>query len=363
MRKISLGGCSAYVAVVLITMALFLPTIVLEAKAQQTALEHMPAFSSPQEGAYPFVRGNVGQRADLAWAHYQSTIGEPLSAWVATVPNHEVTGTVFYPFSGPDFVTLTQMFPRADRYVMVALQPAGRPADPQAMPAARAHAFEQKFLNEWIKFSHLGFFRTLDLNADLKDEQAAIGVSTIIKTFAIFTGFEVLDAVPIAFNRESMTFEDVSTDRWQSVRFSLSKDGRPVTIDYISLDLSDGNLIQQPDLVSWMTRQASNPVLIKAASHLLQESYFSVLRNMLVDHATMIVQDETGLEYADLTRVGPVDLYGRFVRPHPLFNPNKQRTLALAYVEQAASLKDLPFAFSYNKDEDRNCLQVAIRTR
>jgi hypothetical protein len=363
MKKIFLSGLSAHMAVVLMTTATFLSVSAPEAKAQSVASARTSVASSPEKGGYPFINANFTRRADLAWTHFKETIGNPLSAWVQSGPTRDVTGTVFYPFSGPDLVTLAHMYPQADRYVMVALQPAGRPADPKAMSAAHAQAFEQKFLNEWIKFSQLGFFRTLDLNADLQDRNTAIGVATIIKTFAVSMGFDVIDVIPIAFDRQSNTFEPASSDRWQSVRFLLRKDGRSVTVDYISLDLSDGSLTEQPELVSWMAREASNPVLIKAASHLLQESYFSVLREILIDHATMIVQDETGLEYADLTRVGPVDLYGGFLQPHPLFNPNKQRSLARAYVERAATVRDLPFAFSYNKDIDRNCLQIAVRAQ
>lgn len=310
---------------------------------------------------YPFLNASLKSQADAAWARYQTTIGDPLVEWVRSAPSNDVTGTVFYPFSGPDFVTLTQIFPNANRYVMVALQTAGRPANPTAMSNARAAAFQQKFLQEWIKFSHLGFFRTLDLNQDQVDEDAGIGVSTIIKTFAIHTGFEVTRVVPIAFNPQSMVFEETETGNWRSVRFFAVKEGRPVIIDYISLDLSDGSLASRADLQAWLAKEASNPVLIKAASHLLQESYFSVLRDILAQRATMIVQDETGLEYDELVQVGPVDLYGWFLRPHRLFNPNKQRSLAKAYVDRASEVKTLPFAFSYNKDKDRNCLQVAIR--
>jgi hypothetical protein len=110
----------------------------------------------------------------------------------------------------------------------------------------------------------------------------------------------------------------------------------------------------------WLAREAKNPVLIKAASHLLQETYFSVMRDILVANATMVVQDETGLDYTYLTQIGQADLYGGFLFPHELFNRKKQESLGKAYRE-STNTKPLPFAFSYNKTNERNNVQIVRR--
>ena len=353
-RKVFFSYC------VVCVFALLNPKAAADAQAFGSQVQAQQGASIARAG-YPFVENSLKNRAQAGWLRYQETIGIPLAAWVRTALPAKITGTVFYPFSGPDFVTLAQIFPDADRYVMVALQAAGKPADPEKMSAVRALNFQNKFLNEWLKFGRLGFYRTHDLNDDQVDDVSRIGVSTIIKTFAVYSGFDVLDVFPIAFDPTTHSFERVSTDQWRSVRLLLSKEGKPVTIDYVSLDLSNGYLSQHPAIQEWLAREAANPVLLKAASHLLQETYFSVLRDILIKQASLVVQDETGLNYEDLIRIGPVDLYGRFLFPHELFNKNKQRSLAKAYVDSAASVKELPFAFSYNKSKDRNCLQVARR--
>jgi hypothetical protein len=352
-KKIFFAACA---------VCIFAPFAPLASDARATGAPAQAKIGvSTAHAGYPFLDNSLKNRAEAGWLRYKETIGAPLSAWVKSALPPKLTGTVFYPFSGPDFVTLTQIFPDADRYVMVAMQAAGKPADPEKMSTVRALNFQNKFLNEWLKFGRLGFFRTHDLNDDQVDDVSRIGVSTIIKTFAVYSGYDVLDVFPIAFDAGTGTFERVTTDHWRSVRLLLSKEGKPVTIDYVSLDLSDGYLSQHLPIQGWLAREAANPVLLKAASHLLQETYFSVLRDILIKQATLVVQDETGLNYEDLVRIGQVDLYGRFLFPHELFNKNKQRALAKAYVDSAASVKELPFAFSYNKSKDRNCLQVARR--
>ena len=329
--------------------------------AQEKSGRYLPQ-ATQAAAVFPFLQGANKEKADEAWQFYQKNIGHPMTKWADEHVRFAAKGTVLYPFSGPDFVTVSQLYPHADRYVMVAMQQAGEPASLAKMSATRAQNFQSKFLREWMKFSRLGFFRTDDLNQDLSDQQAKIGVTTILITFALYSGYDVNEVYPIALNPQ--TGEYVKTDTgWKSVRLMLSKGGKHVMLDYVSVDLSDSYL-GQPDHHAtrvWLERESHHPVLLKAASHLLQESYFSVLRDMLVANATMVVQDETGLNYTQLAKIGTVDLYGGFLYPHELFNRKKQESLAKAYKE-SKSVKPLPFAFSYNKSSERRSLQIVRRT-
>ncbi|MDO9024417.1 hypothetical protein [Zwartia sp.] len=329
------------------------------ASATQTQGKYLPT-TQQSAPAFPFLQGALKNQADDAWAQYQKTIGQPLSTWASTEVAAKAGGTVFYPFSGPDFVTVAHAFPNADRYVMVAMQAAGAPVTLATMNQARAQGFQQKFLREWMKFSRLAFFRTDDLNEDQRDQFAPIGVTTILSTFALYSGYDVLEIYPIAFDEQSGDYVKSAEGSWRSVRLLLSKAGKPVTLDYVSLDLSDASLSKSEPIRKWLAREAHNPVLIKAASHLLQETYFSILRDILVANATMVLQDETGLNYTDLAVIGPVDLYGGFLYPHELFNRKKQESLGKAYRE-SKNVKPLPFAFSYNKTNERRSVQVVRR--
>ena len=320
---------------------------------------YLPTAQQPAP-AFPFLQGGLKTQADGAWDFYQKTIGQPLSNFAAAQIAPKAGGTVFYPFSGPDFVTVAHAFPNADRYVMVAMQAAGAPVTLATMSAQRSQGFQAKFMREWMKFSRLAFFRTDDLNEDQRDQFAPIGVTTILSTFALYMGFDVMDIYPIVYDDKTGDFIKSTTGQWSSVRLVLSKAGKPVTLDYVSLDLSDSSLSTNNPMRTWLAREAKNPGLIKAASHLLQESYFSVMRDILVANATMVVQDETGLDYTYLTQIGQADLYGGFLFPHELFNRKKQESLGKAYRE-STNTKPLPFAFSYNKTNERNNVQIVRR--
>jgi hypothetical protein len=330
----------------------------------------LPALASDVQGKYlatgaqahplfPFLQGANLTQADGAWQFYQQNMGVAMSEWANTEIKQPAGTTLFYPFSGPDFVTAAHLFPQASRFVMVAMQAAGEPAVISNMSGTRSQNFQAKFLREWMKFSRLAFFRTDDLNEDLRDKHAQIGVTTILITFALYMGYNVNEVYPIALDPQSGQFIQTTGD-WKSVRLVMSKGGKPITLDYVSLDLSDSHLSQTEPMRAWLERESRNPVLLKAASHLLQETYFSVLRDILVANAKMVVQDETGLNYTYLSQIGPVDLYGGFLYPHELFNRKKQESLGQAY-KDSKNVKPLPFAFSYNKTTERRSVQIVRR--
>ena len=306
----------------------------------------------------PFLTGSNKSQADQVWYGYDRATRSLAQKWAHT--EISVTGdrTVFYPFSGPDFVSVAALFPGADHFVMVALQAAGEPASIKQMSTAKQAKFQDKFLHEWKKFAKLGFFRTDDLNQDLSDQEARIGVSTILTSFAIYSGYQVKDVFPIAVDGSGEIVQ--VSGPWHSVRFILSKNAHEVVLDYLSTDLSDRNLKENDPLRHWLEKNSAHPTMLKAASHLLQMPSFSVLRDMVMANAPVVVQDETGLDYTDLSKIGQVALYGGFLYPHELFNRNRQASLAQAYKESKET-KPLPFAFSYNKGQERRCMQVVKR--
>jgi hypothetical protein len=301
--------------------------------------------------------------AEKAWQSYEKSIGVPLRKWAAEELAPKKGGTVFYPFSGPDFVSVAQMFPEADRYIMVAIQPAGPIVDPSAMSAGAFSSFKSKFNAEWSKFGYLGFFRTIDLNENTASTSARLTATPVMMAFAARLGFTVKSVDALRINKEKSEFEPVEATpetRWNSVRLNLSKDSREVSVDYLMIDLSDSYLANNQAELDVLKTAAKNPTLLKAASHLLPKPYFSKMRTAIVENTPLLVQDETGLEYPDLKKIGEVKLYGKFTKVLELFNQDSQRELAKAYAA-ANQTSPLPFAYSYQKSADRRSLQIVRR--
>jgi hypothetical protein len=292
------------------------------------------------------------------WTRYSQKIAEPMSQWaLAELPR--ISDTVFYPFSGPDFVTVHQLFPTAQRYVMMAMQNAERPLDLANIAPDLLEPSLGVLTSAWQHFGENGFYVTEYLEKYLYSTRANIGASTFIVSFLSLQGFEIERVVPIQVAADG-TLQEMSPDtpRWRSVRIQASKQGKPIIIDYLKIDLSNAGLQATPENLMLINTLTTNPVLFKAASHLPQNVGFNVIANQVLAQSPLIVQDETGLSYSTLIRAHQVALFGKFVVAHHAFT-SYHTDLAKAFA-QRSDIKPLNFRFGYFKDGNY-ALMVAAR--
>ena len=292
------------------------------------------------------------------WARYSQKIADPMSRWaLAELPVS--SDTVFYPFSGPDFVTVHQLFPAAQRYVMMAMQNAERPLDLANLAPELIEPSLSVLTSAWQHFGENGFYVTEYLEKYLYSTRAHIGASTFIVSFLALQGFEIERVVPIQVAADGSLQELApETPRWRSVRIQASKQGKPIVVDYLKIDLSNPGLQAAPQNLALIGTLTKNPVLFKAASHLPQNVGFNMIANQVLAHSPLIVQDETGLSYSTLIRAHQVALFGKFVTAHHAF-PSYHHDLAKAFA-QRDDIKPLNFRFGYFKDGNY-ALMVASR--
>ncbi|MCL4801099.1 MAG: TonB family protein [Burkholderiales bacterium] len=300
-----------------------------------------------------------------SWSVYAQRIGKPMGDWARRELPDARGATVFYPFSGPDFATVAQLYPDAGRYVLVADQSACPPPALARLTTQEAAAYLARFREGWRRFATLGFFLTRELNADASRTEHRVGVTALLMAFAALQGFEVTGVQPIRIAADGVRLEPQpdehrSCRNWESVRLTLRREGRQAVLDYVRLDLSDAALLKQPARRAWLERVAGNPTVLKAASHLPQNGGFRIARDAILDRAPSVWQDETGIEYGLLAKHFGVALYGRFTKAHALFGADAQRSLALAYERAGTRVKPIGFRVGYLKESGWS-VQVALR--
>lgn len=299
------------------------------------------------------------------WAKYWKRIATPMMSWAAEELKGTADETIFYPFSGPDFPTVVQLYPDASRYILVALQTGGHVPRLDAMNPKHLRLYLDIFKRGFSDFARRGYFRTDDLKADTGHERTVEGITPVLMAFAARMGYTVdaVTAMRIGAGGELEPHPGPAdaVETWDSVRLALTRtsDGKSVTLDYLHLDLSDSYLDKHEEAKTFLTAAAAHTTFTKAASHLMQKPFFSVIRDALLERAPVIVQDETGLDYKDLVKRFDVTLYGDFERAYHLWTEGVQRELATAYKE-TKGVKKLPFRVGYSKDAG-SCMQVATR--
>lgn len=302
------------------------------------------------------------QGLDQSWKRYESRVYLPIRNWFKGELPPQDSPVVFYPFSGPDFPTLNAVYPKAERYVMVAIQAAGKPLDLDAISAADSQRLTAQISKASEKFGHIGFFLTNDLEENAAKKGVTLSPTLTLMFFVSRLGYRIDRILPLQIGADGSAYplDPDTAANWHSVRFEMRKDGRPVSLDYLRIDLSDHNLLKAEGQRRFIEQHAKFPTLLKAASHLPQNGGFTVVRNAIVNAAPLVVQDETGIDYSLLSKHFSVQLYGGFTRPHHLFNPGHQKALAEAYAK-SRNTRPLPFIVGYNKQSGAS-LQIAARS-
>lgn len=297
-----------------------------------------------------------------AWLAYAAAIDErweklerhqltPMRAWAERELAGLEPGAVLYPFSGPDLIHVTTILPDRSHYILLSLEPVGSLPDVAALDAEHFGGFFaglQQALSSALRWS---FFQTRELRRDLA-APGLEGVLPLLLFFAARDGQELLAVEPLSLAGVSGT------------RLTLRRPGAsaPHRVDYFSVDLGAHSLDVRRAFFEDLASRGPFVGYCKAASYLMFEPKYVPMRRFLLEHVRHLLQDDSGVPYAELRRQGfAVKLYGRYERPIRLFSHRAQADLADAH--RAGEIPALPFAAGYRtRARDAN-LMLATRHR
>jgi hypothetical protein len=310
---------------------------------------------------------------DKKWNEFDTSRLDKLEKFRTGLLKPEVgdVKTLFYPFSGPDFLYAKAFFPEADNYILMGLEPVGtlpvydeRPTAKDSM--TKYFAKIKPALHTILNFS---FFRTAAMKTDLRNQELD-GTLHLLLLFIKRTGNEICDITP--------GFID-STGNWQNaqsfpalakksvnnkgieLRFTTTE-GKPKTLYYFSLHLEDGMLKHNKNMLNYFSKMGDVVTYLKGASYLMHEGYFSEIRNTIFKHSTKIIQDDSGIAFNYFQYSGyswDFAFFGKYKRPIALFSYAYQPELDSLWKKQGSV--DIGFGIGYNFRDKNSNLMVAKR--
>jgi hypothetical protein len=275
------------------------------------------------------------------------------------------SGTLLYPFSGPDFANAYVLFPGCRSYILFGLELPG--AAPELEGIDRA-AFGRLLNDVRMAVADLverNYFITSRMSRQLHTSQLRGVVPVMIASMAL-AGLEVLSVEPLVLPRMQPDEEFGQPDgkplrKLRGVQIAFQRPDGPVqTLQYFSVDATDQGLAPYPEFLVHLRAARPAPMLIKSASYLLQDKQFRAIRDALLEAADFLVQDDTGMPYEVLKASGwDMRLYGGYRKPIKPFHWAYQAGLEAAYKSSRAS--ELPFSFSYHWRGGKSNAMVARR--
>ncbi|MCC8942996.1 hypothetical protein H8A99_42960, partial [Bradyrhizobium sp. Arg68] len=335
-----------------------------EATADDTArfLAGMP----PSAGSplTPLTRSPVWQRHarffDSAFGQLEQRQLSKIRAWsdanlAAPKP------TMFYMFSGPDFLYADAFYGKATTYVLSALEPPGNVADLTRLPPgglSAALANVEHSLQSILSFS---FFITKNMKTDLHASQVG-GTLPILYVFLARSGKTVRDVKPVTLddNGTLAVGADVparSNARGIRILFA-GPDGVEKTLYYFSTDLSNSG-VKASGFLKFCATLAPGNSLIKSASYLMYSGNFTTVRSFILANSATIIQDDSGIPLtyynAKKWRFFP---FGRYLGPIDKFPGRYQASYAQLF--SRAQPIDFGIGYRWRTHESNVLLSVKL---
>ena len=268
--------------------------------------------------------------------------------------------TMFYMFSGPDFLYANAFYSKATTYVLSALEPVGSVPDLTRLPyggiGAALHTVERS-LGSILSFS---FFITKQMKADLRAGELN-GTLPILYVFLARSGKTIRDVSPIALDDSGLAHfanENPGRNATHGVRILFAGgDGVERTLYYFSTDLSNSGA-KSSGFLKFCSTLAPGNSLIKSASYLLHSGNFTTVRDFLLRNSATIIQDDSGipLAYYD-SRKWRLFPFGRYNGPIAKFPHAYQES----YAELFRRAQPMDFGIGYRWRSYESNLLLSIR--
>lgn len=310
-----------------------------------------------------------GAAMDAVWQRLETRHLEAMRDFARTTlaPRLAAPGRpLFYPFGGPDFLAAEIFFPRADSYLLVGLQPPGRPPRIDDLDTAGLAAELERLAAAFRNLEASGYFVTTQMDEDFAAERldgvlpallvflARVGERPVHLEVGRFT--EGGELVPAASGvRSNAAWIDfVSAD--------LPADDPsviPRRLIYAAVDLSNDGLAGSPGFVHHLGARSPWNVFMKSAEFLLHMEGFESLRDLLLAEAQTILQDDSGLPHASLDpAVWEREYFGVYSETQPAaYRKWFQDDLVTAF----ADAEPLGFAIGYHAQLGTGGLILAHR--
>lgn len=262
---------------------------------------------------------------------------------------------VKYPFGGPDFVHAATIFPGANEYILVGLEPLGTIPDFLAMNEIQVESYLGHVNHTLRSISQRNFFITTEMREDF-GKLGVDGVFPVLLYFAALTNHEVINGSFVRLNAagEAALSDPANAD---GVRLEIRALDRlpdfPPTqfLYYFKYDLSDGGFKANSTLKTFLDLRPGGMGYLKAASYLMHQNGFTNIRNYLVGDCQYILQDESGIPAEFFATYFNVTYFGRYAGPIDMFHEYDQPFLRQVYGSGVA--RPLPFGTGYRmRDED-----------
>lgn len=301
---------------------------------------------------------------DRAFARLETGQFARIRAWSAAVLPAAVHGAevVWYPFSGPDVLYLTALFPEARQSLLTGLEPVGVPPMPADLDDANLSASLAELRQSLGTLLGKSFFVTAQMQQQFAQNRFR-GVTPILILLLSRAGYQIDSVTAVVLSEDGRLCARNFTDHVDHAGVVIGyrgADGSERRLSYLRVDLSDDGLEAMPGYARLVARFGVQASYLKSASYLLHTEGFSQIRELLLAHSPALLQDDSGIPYRYFApALWKASFYGHYDAAASGFGGHTQPALRAAF----DGAPPLPFWIGYRHSKTDSNLQLYQRQR
>lgn len=269
--------------------------------------------------------------------------------------------TLFYMFSGPDFLYADAFFPNATTLVLSGLEEVGPVPDVAQIPRKRLGGSLGSLTQSLHDILGFGFFKTRKMSEQL-DQGRLRGTLPILYLFLARSGKTIRTVRLMRLSPEGVlteAAEGAEADA-RAVRITFAGgDGTERTLHYFSTDLSNKG-VAASGFLKFCEKLGVGDSFVKSASYLPHEDGFSLVRDFILANSRHVLQDDTGPPVRHFAmEKWELKPFGRYIRPIPVFSGKYQRAMKTLFENEGPPRLD--FGIGYHWRTGQSALLLATR--
>lgn len=299
---------------------------------------------------------------DLAFARLDRGQFSRIRAWsTATLPAAVHRGEVlWYPFSGPDVLYLTALFPEARQSLLTGLEPVGVPPTAADFTDPKLGASLVELRQSLGTLLGKSFFVTAQMQQQFARNRFR-GVTPILMLLLARAGYQIESVTAVVLSAEGRLCARSFSDRLDNAGVVIGHrdaGGFVRRLTYLRVDLSDEGLKAMPGYARLVAEFGVQASYLKSASYLLHTAGFSQIRELLLTHSPALLQDDSGIPYGSFDpALWQASFYGHYDAAASGFGGHTQPALRAAFDGAPA----LPFWIGYRHSKSDSNLQLYQR--
>jgi hypothetical protein len=309
---------------------------------------------------------------DSSWKRLDNRRLAKMRAWrskeLVAVNNH--TKTLFYPFSGPDFMTAYTFFPEVDNYVMLGLELVGKLPEIEKMKGKEAQDYVGYFHKSLSDIFNKSYFITQYMGRDLQNQKVN-GTMPIISFFIKRTGNQLINISYLVNKKDSIvevpyTYNDKDNKPF-GAHYIIVSNGKQKNVYYFRYDVSNKKFNDTTVFKKYL-QQMQTPVAtyIKSASYLLHNNFMSNMLDFILKKSDNVIQDDTGVPFKYFVEKNQWNykVYGEYQKPVKDFKwLDLQPTLQEVLHKDSLTIPKLPFHLGYHWNTNKDILIVCNKKK